>query len=81
MIVEHVYTCNWEYYIIIEKESIPLVAQPCKKYLSWEDDVVYRPQGVNHMNSDRYAYSHTTMAELKRDVLFEDRLWLVPGCS
>ena len=39
MIVEHVYTFNWEY--IVERESIQLVAQPCKKYLSWEDGETY----------------------------------------
>ena len=43
---------------IIERESIPLVAQPCEKCLSWEDGEKYVLDGaqghkyVNHVNSE-----------------------------
>ena len=80
--------CHQQY--ILERESIPLVAQPCEKYLSWEDGEKYiLDQKVMHKATSTLIMwiveyrKISRMAQLERDVLYRlckdsdfCRLWL-----
>ena len=53
--------CHQEYIIQKERESIALIAQPCEKYLSWEDGEKYMldhkaVHKAHHVNSDTLTY-------------------------